>query len=97
MWHSCARHACKAAHPQCKAGGYHDTVASKASKRPLLNASFEQILDDDLRRESKYVRKLPCDDIIDLGYRAPQDRVLKLSMIPPILRERFHLATDSRI
>ena len=78
-----------------KAGDNPNTVASKASKRPLQPASFEQMLDDDLKRESKIAKKHPCDDIIELGYEAPAQRVLKLGMIPLKLRERFDLATSS--
>ncbi len=89
VWHTCLRHALKAAHN--KASVNRKIVASKASKRPLLNASLEQLLDDDLRRESKSARKQPYDGIIELGYSAPKDKVLKLGMIPPTLRERFPL------
>ena len=92
-WHTCQRHALKAA--STKADAKCNTVARKASKRPLLSANIGQILDDDLKHESKLARKHPFDEIIDLGYAAPAIRELKLGMIPLILRERFHLATSS--
>ena len=58
VWHTCQRHAPKAA--SNKAGENHTIVASKASKRPLLSASsIEQLLDDDLKRESKAAKKQP--------------------------------------
>ena len=93
LWHTCKRHAMKAV--SNTAGGNNLTiVARKASKRPLLSASYEQLLDDDLKRESHKARKQPCDAIIDLG-SASQDKARMLSLIPAKLRGRFHLATNS--
>ena len=93
MWHTCPRHGQR--NPPHKAGENPIIVASKASKRTLLSANIGQILDDDLKHESKLARKHPFDEIIDSGYTAPAIRELKLGMIPLILRERFHLATSS--
>ena len=91
LWHTCHRHAKQAAFT--KAGGNDlNPVARKASKRLLMSGSYEQLLDDDLRRESIKAKKQPCDDIIDLG-SASTDNAHLLSLIPATLRERFHLAT----
>ena len=88
VWHICQRHAHKAANTS-KAKGSRTIVTSKASKRPLHKATLEQLLDDDLKRESKFAKKQPYDGIINLGYYAPMGRALSLGMIPPRLRERF--------
>ena len=75
---------------------YHNGLtpawARKAFKRLQMSGSYEQLLDDDLRRESIKAKKQPCDDIIDLG-SASTDNAHLLSLIPATLRERFHLAT----
>ena len=92
-WHACKRHASKAASNKADEIRYN-TVARKASKRTLLSASYEQLLDDDLRRESIKAKKHRVDEVIDLGC-AHYDRVRMLSLIPAKLRERFHLATNS--
>ena len=89
-WHTCQRHANKAA--SSKAEEKCNKVARKASKRPLMSASLEQLLDDDLRRESNDAKN-QYDGIIDLGYSAR--KALKLGMIPQSLRERFPHATSS--
>ena len=82
----------KACSQSCReqAGENHILVAGKASKRPLTYASVGQILDDDLRRESKKAKKLAEDDVISLEYNAPF--ALKPNMIPKSLRDRLPAA-----
>ncbi len=72
-----------------KAKGSRKTVASKASKRLLIDAPLGQILDDDLRRESKQAKTLMFDGYITLGDTALNESAVSLGMIPPRLRERF--------
>ena len=91
--HICLRHG--HGNPRHKAGDKDHIVVKKASKRLMQPLSVEQVLDDDLRRESKQAKKHPCDDIIDLGFAAPTNKELKLGMIPICLGERFHLATST--
>ena len=87
-WHTCNRHATHKA-ALSKAKGSRTDVASKASKRRLIEAPLEQILDDDLRRESKQARTLMDDEFITLGHIALNNSAVSLGMIPPKLRERF--------
>ena len=95
MWHTCPRHG-HTQDPPYEAGGNLTTVARKASKRQLLTANLEQILDDDLMRESKQAKKCPREDFIELGHTSPHNRVISIGMIPQVLRERFHLASSPR-
>ncbi len=68
------------------------TIARKAtSKKRLNNASFEQILDDDLSREAKRARVRSHEDVdqvisFDVS---PFVGDLRASMLSPKLRERF--------
>ena len=89
-WHICPRHS---QNPPSKSDDTKIIVARKASKRLLSNASIGQILDDDLKRESKSAKKHFNEDNIELGFPVA-NRALKLGMIPQILRERFHLDTS---
>ena len=68
VWHTCKRHAPKAA--ILKANGKLNTIASKASKRLLYDASVGQLLDDDLRPESKRAKCHTNDDFITLVDKA---------------------------
>ena len=61
--------------------------SNKASKRKLENASLDEILDDDLRLESKHARCHQYDGIIDLGASSPQ--AIRLGMLPESLKLRF--------
>ena len=72
-----------------KAKGSRKIVASKASKRLHIDAPLGQILDDDLRRESKRAKTLMFDNYITFGDTALKNTVVTLGMIPPRLRERF--------
>ena len=65
-WHTCNRHATHKA-ALSKAKGSRTDVASKASKRLLIDAPLGQILDDDLRRESKRAKTLMFDNYITFG------------------------------
>ena len=87
MWHTCKRHAMKAA--SIKAKGSRKIVASKASKRLLIEAPLGLILDDDLRRESKRAKTLVFDEQITLRDAELNQSTVTLGMIPPRLRERF--------
>ena len=60
------------------------------SKRLLSNASFNELLDDDLRTQAKRARKLDRDDKVDdlvVPPRTPNP--LRASMLPISLREKF--------
>ena len=87
----CRWHANKAADI---AGEANDNVTRAAVKRPRQSPSLEELLDDDLKRESRHAQQHQVNDIIDLGYSAP--KVLKLSMLSDSLRNRFpHAAYSS--
>jgi len=72
-----------------KAKGSRKIVASKTSKRLLIDAPLGQILNDDLKRESKRAKTLMFDNYITFGDTALKNSVVTLGMIPPRLRERF--------
>ena len=86
LWHVCKKHAPKAANHKAK--GIPNIVASKASKRQLHHASIGQMLDDDLRRESKLAKCHAHGEFIMLEDKALCS-ALRPNMIPPKLRERF--------
>ena len=68
-------------------------ISRKASKRLLSNASVGQLLDDDLRRESKRAKQLVECDIITFECNAPlRGALLNPNMIPKSLRDRFPAA-----
>jgi hypothetical protein len=91
IWHMCRWHANKAADI---AGEANNNVTRAAVKRPRQSPSLEELLDDDLKRESRHAQKHQVNDIIDLGYITP--KVLKLSMLSDSLRNRFpHAAYSS--
>ncbi len=97
LWYCLAqmqRHAHKAA--KSKANGSRNTVASKASKRLLYDASVGQLLDDDLRREAKQAKRLAHGEIIMLVDNAHVESALRPNMLPPKLRERFPDAVGGR-
>ena len=87
-WHTCNRHARKV-HPRVegKCAEISRNKSNKASKRPLENASLDEIRDDDLRLESKHARNYQYDGIIDLGTSSLQ--AIRLGMLPKRLKERF--------
>ena len=93
-WHICAQHGQHQATSQCKrAASEPRTISSGAStcKRLLLNASFEQILDDDLRKEATKAKVewlAAGDHVITLG-TAPSAGNRTASWLSPKLRERF--------
>ena len=61
-----------------------------SSKRLLSNASFNELLDDDLRTQAKRAKQLDGDDKMDdivVPPRAPNQ--LRASMLPISLREKF--------
>ena len=68
-------------------------VAEKVSSERLLsNASFEKILDDDLRSEAKRAKKNSEQDQTHAGVLNPVstlNRELRASMLSPNLRQRF--------
>ena len=59
----------------------------------ICNASFNKILDDDLRSEAKMARKsFEQDETLAAGVAnpvSPLNRELRASMLSPYLRERF--------
>ena len=67
-------------------------ITSNAHKMPLAFASLNELLDDDLKRDSKSAKWHQDDDIIDLGKSTASQSVLKPGMIPAILRKRFAVA-----
>ena len=87
-WHTCFRHARKAhTRVEGKRAEITRNKSNKASKRKLENASLDEILDDDLRLESKHARCHQYDGIIDLGASSPQ--TIRLGMLPESLKLRF--------
>ena len=67
-------------------------VEKTTYKRLLSNASFDKILDDDLRWEAKRARKSFERDKTLAGVVnpvSPLNRELRASMLSPSLRERF--------
>ena len=86
-------------HCKSEADGESQTSISKSnnegggkanSKRLLSNASFNELLDDDLRTQAKRARKLDRDDKVDdlvVPPRTPNQ--LRASMLPISLREKF--------
>ncbi len=86
-WHTCQRHAPIAA--QNKANGQNVRVSSKASKRLLQNATPGQLLDDDLRKESRLAKITKHDGDIVLVDSSPAGFAIKPNMIPRKLKERF--------
>ena len=90
IWHTCRWHANKAANIV----GETNKVTRAAVKRPRQSPSLEELLDDDIMRESRHAQQHQVNDIIDLGYST--HKVLKLSMLPDSLRNRFpHAARNS--
>ena len=88
--HTCRWHANKAANIV----GETNKVTRAAVKRPRQSPSLEELLDDDLMRESRHAQQHQVNDIIDLGYSI--HKVLKLSMLSDSLRNRFpHAARNS--
>ncbi len=62
-----------------------------SSKKRLINAHFEQILDDDLSNEAKRARlrsRADIDQVISFDI-SPSVADLRASMLSPKLRERF--------
>jgi ribonuclease HI len=91
FWHNCQKHAPIAA--EKTVDNKHPNISRKASKRLLLSASPEKLLDDDLKRESKSAKKHQSDDIIILedsngSYVTP-------GMLPQRLKDRFQITVSS--
>ena len=93
-WHVCSKHVIgKALVNVIKPARKSHIIARGAtSKRKLLlDAPFEQLLDDDLSKEAKRA-KLRCleanDQVITLGL-APPEGGLRATWLSPKLRERF--------
>ena len=63
------------------------SIEKTSSKRLLCNASFEKILDDDLRIQAKRARKSYEQDKTLVGLSNPVP--LRASMLSPNLRQRF--------
>ena len=68
------------------------SIEKTSSKRLLSNASFEEILDDDLRLQAKQARKSYEQDKTLAGVQIPvssRPRELRAAMLSPNLRQRF--------
>ncbi len=91
-WHVCSKHVSEeAVYPQTAASRPRTIARKASSKKRLYNASFEQILDDDLSKEAKRAR-LRClkDDDQVISFDAlPAVGNLRASMLSPKLRERL--------
>ena len=72
-----------------KAKGLCSSTSSEASKRLLSNAHIGQLLDDDLRRESKRAKSCHPSSHIVLAEQVMKDGKLKPNLIPAKLKERF--------
>ena len=99
LWHTCKVHTCaENVEPTLKSKALSKSSIEKtsiektSSKRLLCNASFEKILDDDLRIQAKRARKRYEQDKTLVGVSNPVPpfrRELRASMLSPKLRQRF--------
>ncbi len=104
VWHTCMQHKLhRTASSQKRAAKQphrHMPKISRpgaATRELLLNSTFEQILDDDLRRESKKAKlKDHADDYVIVLNPAAHSGKLKASWLPPVLRERFAATLAAR-
>ena len=99
LWHTCKVHTCtenvepsNKSQALSKSNMKKPSTEEKPSNRLLSNASFEEILDDDLRLQAKQARKSYEQDKTLAGVQIPvssQKRELRASMLSPNLRQRF--------
>ena len=98
LWHTCKVHSCTAnVSPSVRSTTSSKSSIAKvaekvSSERLLSNASFEKILDDDLRSEAKWAKKSFEQDQTHAGVVNPVstlNRELRAPMLSPNLRQRF--------
>ena len=95
LWHTCKVHYCTVkvkptVKVELRSASKSEGNGKANSKRMLSNASFNELLDDDLRTQAKRAKQLDGDDKMDdivVPPRAPNQ--LRASMLPISLREKF--------
>ena len=95
LWHTCKVHFCTVkvepvVKVKLRSTSKSEGSGKASSKRMLSNASFNELLDDDLRTQAKRAKQLDGDDKMDdivVPPRAPNQ--LRASMLPISLREKF--------
>ena len=91
LWHNCQKHAPIAA--EKTVDNKHPNISGKASKRLLMSASPEELLDDDLKRESKFAKKHQSDEFIIL--EDSNGSRFTPGMLPQRLKDRFQITVSS--
>ena len=102
LWHTCKVHFCiekvkpTSSKDELRTSGSNEGASKAISKRLLSNASFDQLLDDDLRAQTKRAKICDKDNQWDnLVVPARSSVQIRSSMLSPNLRERFaHLLSD---
>jgi len=95
LWHTCKVHTCTAesmptprSKPKSSSSSSKEDSSKEVSKGHLqANSSFDELLDDDLKREAMKAKKSSGQKTTSTGVYKPYE--LKASLLSPHLREKF--------
>ena len=96
LWHTCMVHVCtekvrpKVSKVKPRSSSNKEGADKASSNRLLHNATFDQLLDDDFKEQTKRAKRLDEEEHgVNIVVPSQSSNQLRSSMLSPNLRERF--------